>query len=64
MRTAAGCQDLGDGIGAGFDVAQSGAGVLVPSLAHDELQRHFGGAEVGGVAVAQLLVDLIGDQIG
>ena len=45
MGTAAGCEDLGDlgdGFGAGFDVAHGGAGVLVPGLAHDELQRDVG----------------------
>ncbi|GAA4204210.1 hypothetical protein GCM10022252_62970 [Streptosporangium oxazolinicum] len=30
-------------------------GVLVPGLAHDELQRYFSFAEVGGGAVAQLV---------
>ncbi|GII96500.1 hypothetical protein Ssi02_67310 [Sinosporangium siamense] len=58
MGTAAGCQDpgdLGDGFGTGFDVAHGGAGVLVAGLAHDELQRDFGFAEVGGGAVVQLV---------
>ncbi|GAA4972646.1 hypothetical protein GCM10023334_097800 [Nonomuraea thailandensis] len=57
MGTAARCQDLGDlgGFGAGFDVAHGGARILVPGLAHDELQRHVSVAEVGGGAVAQLV---------
>ena len=37
--------DLGDGFAAGFDVAHGGAGVLVPGLGHDELERDFGVAE-------------------
>jgi len=34
--------DPGDGFAAGFDVAHGGAGVLVPGLGHDELERDFG----------------------
>jgi len=34
---------------AGFDVAHGGAGVLVPGLGHDELERDFG---VAGVVAA------------
>ena len=40
---------------AGFDVAHGGAGVLVPGLGHDELERAFGVAEVGRGAVPELV---------
>ncbi|WP_433352919.1 hypothetical protein ACQP25_06630 [Microtetraspora malaysiensis] len=47
--------DGGYGFSAGFDVARGGAGVLAARLAHDQLQRHFGLAQVGGGAMAQLV---------
>jgi hypothetical protein len=38
--------DLGDGVGAGVDVAQGGAGIAVPSLGHDRLKGHVVLAEM------------------
>ena len=45
--------DPGDCSAAGFD-AHGGAGVLVPGLGHDELERDFGVAEAGRGAVPEL----------
>ena len=47
--------DLGDGCGAGVDVAHRGAGGLVAGLGHDQLQRDLVVAEVGCCGVAQLV---------
>lgn len=44
--------DVGDGLGAGVDVAHGGAGVAVAGFGYDGLQGHVVLAEVGGGGVA------------
>ena len=54
MLAAGRAEDAGH-FAAGFDVAHGGAGVLVPGLGHDELERDLGVAEVGRGAVPELV---------
>jgi len=47
--------DLGDGCGAGVDVAHGGAWRLVAGLGHDQLEGDLLVAEVGRCGVAELV---------
>lgn len=47
--------DLGDGFGAGADVAHGAAGIAVPGLGHDRLELDVLLPEVGGGAMPELV---------